>query len=149
MAEETKELGINPKDALGLKKVPMGAVSPIAIAHESLAMLDGELKYGFRNWRKSKVRARIYVDAAKRHLDEWLEGVEVAEDSGVHHLGHARACLGILLDAQATGNLVDDRGHTSPDGYRKVMAELSKWVRDRMEKHAAEEAAKGSEGSNT
>ena len=88
MAEES-----NPKDLLGAKKVPLGQVPAIAIAHEACAMLDGDLKYGYRNWRAKKVQARIYVDAAIRHLYAWLEGEEKAEDSGVHHLGHARACL--------------------------------------------------------
>jgi hypothetical protein len=121
----------NPKDILGLKKVPMGAVSPAAIAHEACAMLDGEIKYGFRNWRAKDVRARVYIDACKRHLDGWLEGDEVAEDSGVHHLGHARACLGILLDAQESGNLIDDR---VKGPFAKVSKRLSEWVKNRMER---------------
>lgn len=105
----SKALGSNPKDLLGVKKVDSTKVPAIAIAWESLAMMDGAGKYGSYNWRANKVVASIYVAACKRHLDSWLEGQEEAEDSGCHHLGHARACLGILLDAQTTGNLIDDR----------------------------------------
>ena len=71
----------NPKDAMGSKKVSMGHVCPVAIAHESCAMLDGDLKYGFRNWRESKVVAHRYIDAALRHLNvsaratPWLTGL--------------------------------------------------------------------------
>src|SRR5271166_1097189 len=111
----------NPKDLLGQKKVPMGQVPPVAIAHEACAMLDGSLKYGYRNWREKQVRATVYIDACKRHLDAWLEGQEVAEDSGVHHLGHARACLGILLDAQESDKLFDDR---VKGPFEKVMTKL-------------------------
>ena len=93
----------NPKDLLGIKKVPLGEVPAVAIAHESCAMLDGDLKYGFRNWRENDVQARVYTDAARRHISAWEEGEDYAEDSGVHHLAHARACLGILLDAQESG----------------------------------------------
>ena len=99
----------NPKDLQGNKKPPLSACLPIADAHYSLAMLYGELIYGFRNWRSKKVVARIYIDAAKRHLDSWGEMEEIADDSGVHHLGHAMACCAILLDAMETGNLIDDR----------------------------------------
>jgi hypothetical protein len=110
----------------------LSAVPAIAIAHESLAMLDGEIKYGFRNWRAKDVKARIYIDAAMRHITSWLEGEEVAEDSGIHHLGHARACLGILLDAQAHGNLIDDRAPSA--SYSEVAKDLGKWVEKRIEK---------------
>ena len=99
----------NPKDLLGAKKVSFTSVPPIAIAHEAVAMMDGAAKYGPYNWRDKKVQARIYVDAALRHITSWFEGEEYAQDSGVHHLGHGRACLGILLDAITTGNLIDDR----------------------------------------
>jgi hypothetical protein len=127
----SKATTVNPKDLLGSKKVPLGQVCPVAMAHESCAMLDGDLKYGFRNWRQKNVVARIYIDAALRHLQSWAEGEEVAEDSGVHHLGHARACLGILLDAQENGNLIDDR---APGVFSKVSARLSGWVKERVAK---------------
>jgi hypothetical protein len=119
----------NPKDLLGTKKVPMSKVCPIAIAHESLAMLDGEIKYGARNWREKDVIASIYIDAALRHLNAWFEGQEVAEDSGIHHLGHARACLGILLDAQAHGNLIDDR---IKGDFPSVAKALEPWIGKRV-----------------
>ena len=129
----------NPKDLLGIKKIPLGEVPAVAIAHESCAMLDGDLKYGYRNWRENDVQARIYTDAARRHISAWEEGEEYAEDSGVHHLAHARACLGILLDAQENGNLLDNRG---PKGtFPKVAERLSKWVKERIERHKKENAA--------
>jgi len=135
----SKATGTNPKDLLGIKKVPLGQVCPVAMAHESCAMLDGDLKYGFRNWREKHVVARIYIDAALRHISAWSEKEEKAKDSGVHHLAHARACLGILLDAQANGNLIDDR---APGVYGKVADELSAWVAERVKN------AKSTEGSS-
>jgi len=71
--------------------------------------MNGADKYGPYNWRGNAVIASIYVDAAMRHLMQWFEGEEEAGDSLVHHLGHAIACCAILLDAQTTGNLIDDR----------------------------------------
>jgi hypothetical protein len=131
MKAVSKAITSNPKDLMGTKKVPLGQVPPVAIAHESCAFLDGSLKYGFRNWRGKKVKASIYIDAARRHLSAWEEGEEIAPDSGVHHLGHARACLGILLDALETGNLIDDR---VPGAYSKVAERLKVWVTKRIAK---------------
>ena len=99
----------NPKDLVGAKKVSITKLPPIAILHGAAAMVNGADKYGPYNWREKNVIAHIYVDACMRHLMSWWEGEETADDSGVTHLGHAIACCGILLDAQANGNLIDDR----------------------------------------
>lgn len=99
----------NPKDRLGKLKPQLHLIPAAANIHESMAMGDGASKYGPYNWRDKTVAASIYVGACKRHLDAWFDREENARDSGVHHLGHARACLGILLDAQSLGQMVDDR----------------------------------------
>lgn len=99
----------NPKDLIGVKKPRISLVPPTGIIHEAKAFENGAVKYGAYNYRDKKVQALIYVDAAIRHIYQWLDGEENAEDSGVHHLGHARACLNILLDAQVNGFLLDNR----------------------------------------
>lgn len=99
---------VNPKDAFGDDKLPLDLVPETAIALASLAHLDGALKYGKWNWRKSGVRASTYVAACRRHLMAWNNGEDVAPD-GVPHLAHALACLNIIVDAQACGKLEDDR----------------------------------------
>lgn len=110
MTNETMGItSTNPKDRVGLTKPPLDLIPPVAMIHEAMAMADGAKKYGPYNWRKEKVSARIYIAACKRHLDSWLDGEENASDSNKHHLGHARACLGILLDAQSLEQMVDDR----------------------------------------
>jgi hypothetical protein len=134
---DQKNAGLaNPKDLVGAKKPSLSKIPEIALVHESLAMMDGAGKYTPYNWRDYPVQASIYVDAAKRHLGQWFEREEEASDSGCHHLGHARACLGILLDAQETGNLIDDR----PVGSRGVLARVYEKVTAKipamLERHA-------------
>jgi hypothetical protein len=79
------------------------------MAHEAMAFEIGAADYDPYNWRENPVKARVYIAAAKRHIDDFLDGVDFASDSGVHNLGHARACLAIILDAIEQGNLLDDR----------------------------------------
>jgi len=105
---------LNPKDRLGARKVPLSLVPPAATAYTALAMQNGAKKYGPYNWREKKVKASVYVDAALRHILAWFDGEERDADSGVPHLGHGLACLSILVDAQETGNLVDDRPTPGP-----------------------------------
>lgn len=106
---ESKANTTNPKDLIGSTKVSLSKFPAVAIVHGAHAMMDGAEKYGAYNWRAKQVQADIYVDAAMRHLAAWFEGEELAKDSKVHHLGHAIACCAILLDAQETGNLIDNR----------------------------------------
>lgn len=120
----------NPKDLFGNKKVSITKFPLIALLHGSHAMMNGADKYGPYNWRDKAVIASIYVDAAFRHLMAWFEREEAAQDSGVHHLGHALACCAILLDAEATGNLIDDRPRVNPS-IQKKMDELAEVIAKR------------------
>jgi len=124
----------NPKDSIGSSKIPMHLWPETATVLGSLALLDGALKYGRSNYRGTEVRASIYYDAAKRHLNAWFEGEAEDPDSEVPHLGHALACLAILVDAEAAGKLNDDRNVRG--GYRKFINALTPHVKRLQEKHA-------------
>jgi len=100
----------NPKDAVGTRKwrqyttVPCTAIWAIGVA-----MLEGARKYGRHNYRRAGVRASVYVDAAKGHIDQFWEGEDIDTDSGLPHLAKAMASLVVLYDSIATGRWVDDR----------------------------------------
>ena len=104
----------NPKDRIGAGKPPLHLIPPAAEILEAVVMGLGARKYGSFNWRTSKIRTTVYIAAAKRHLAQWLDGQNDDPESGVSHLAHARACLGVLLDAIATGNVIDDRPCAGP-----------------------------------
>ena len=99
----------NPKDLIGVTKPRISLVPPVGIVYEALAMANGAEKYGPYNFRDKKVQAMIYIEACMRHLMAWQDGEELAEDSGLPHLAHAKACLGILIDAKESGFLIDNR----------------------------------------
>lgn len=98
----------DPKTNFGARKPPVALVPPVAIIHEAMAMADGARKYGAYSWRAASVSTMTYLNAALRHLFDYVDGT-VQSDTNVHNLGHARACLAIILDAEANGTLVDDR----------------------------------------
>lgn len=99
----------NPKDHEATARIPLSLLSPIACAHWALAQFAGKQKYGSWNWRAAGVRSSVYLDAARRHLDAYGSGEELDPVDGTHHLGNVMACMGILIDAEAAGKLVDDR----------------------------------------
>ena len=130
----------NPKDKIATNKIPMHLWPATATAMGSLALLYGARLYGRSNWREAGVRASVYVSACQRHLAAWFENEDNDPESNLPHLGHALACLAILVDAQAANKLTDDRQY--PGGYRKLMDELTPLVAMVNEKYADKEPQK-------
>ncbi len=118
----------NPKDRIGLAKIPLHLFPASAVALGSIGILNGALKYGRNNFRAEPVRASIYVDAAFRHLHAWFEGEEADPDDGVPHLGAVLANLAILVDAQVQQTLVDDRNFGNFAQYREFFEALTPHV---------------------
>jgi hypothetical protein len=116
----------NPKDAIGSDKLPLHLWPATATAMGCIGFLNGMLKYGRANFRAIGIRASIYIDAAKRHLDAWFEGEECDPDDGVPHLAAALACIGIVVDAIAADKLNDDRNVRG--GYRRLVGQLTPHV---------------------
>lgn len=140
---DRKSIGVNPKDAIGATKVPMGYFPPAALLYAALGLWNGDIKYDKYNWREGgKVLASIYIDAVERHLGLWKSGEEIA-DSGVPHLGHVMAGLAILIDAYEGGYLVDDRPKNQFDfgallnkWNAQAPALVAKWRKERMKMKA-------------
>ena len=105
----------NPKDVLGIKKVPTSTIPTAPMLEIGLAMLEGARKYGRHNYRVVGVRASVYYDAATRHLQAWWEGEDIDPDSGIHHLIKAAACLFVMRDSQHMENWGDDRPPQYPN----------------------------------
>ncbi|AAN01726.1 endolysin; inhibits RNA polymerase [Mycobacterium phage Quink] len=116
----------NPKDAVGTAKVPYSTIPARVVAEVGLAMMEGALKYGRHNYRVSGVRASVYYDAAKRHLDAWWEGQDIDPDSGLPHLVKAIACLVVVRDSEIQGNWEDDRPPSTPGDWVKELNEKAK-----------------------
>ena len=104
--------GHDPKKSQGEKKPQLQLIPPALNEATAQALQNGATKYGAWNWRENKVEMMTYLGAIRRHLDDFLEGENLAPDSGVHHLGHIAANCGILLDADKHGMLVDNRPGT-------------------------------------
>lgn len=119
----------NPKDAVGQTKVPLSMVPVTALAQCALSMLEGSLKYGYRNYRHAEVSARVYLDAMLRHIGDFVEGEDYDPKTLIHNLGSVMACCAIIIDAQVHDTLIDDRDHGGKseeylEALMKVVANL-------------------------
>lgn len=106
----------DPKAKFGASKPDVSLIPPVAIYHEAMAMEEGAYNkpnpYGPFNWRDKDVEARTYLAAALRHVLDLIDGIDYTTDpcgARVHNAGAARASLGIFLDAQENGRLIDNR----------------------------------------
>jgi hypothetical protein len=99
----------NPKTAYGKAKPPMQYVPPVALLELGLVMEFGASKYGPMNWREDPISASTFYNALMRHAFLYWDGADRDLESKLKHLSHIMSCCAILLDAEASGTLIDDR----------------------------------------
>lgn len=104
----------NPKDIAAQGKCPLWLIPPEAMRQEARVLEHGASKYSEWNWRGERIRLSNYLSATMRHLAAFIDGEDADPESGLSHLAHARATLGIILDAQKFG-LIDDRPRDVPE----------------------------------
>jgi hypothetical protein len=132
---------VNPKDAIGSDKLPIHLFPTTAVALGCLANLHGNMKYGRLNWRAAGIRYTVYLDAIIRHAQAALEGEDVDPESGLPHEAHILASAGIIVDANATGQLMDDRNYKGSfwrsfvDKWTPHVKRLKDEFKDKKPKH--------------
>lgn len=102
----------DPKKKAGELKAPLHLIPTVANEAMATALYHGAItkNYGVYNWRESDgVKAMMYIAALKRHTDQFIDGEDADDESGISHLGHILATCAILLDAERVGKLIDDR----------------------------------------
>lgn len=129
-ARRSERRSTNPKGDIGSLKLPLHLWPAEATAVGCLGLLEGESKYGRSNFLAGDgVIASIYVDATKRHLEEWMAGQDFDPISGKPTLAGALASLAIIVKAQAHGKLIDDRDFSgSPNAYSRLVESLTPLV---------------------
>ncbi len=90
-------------------------ISPIFTKRLAIVMEKGAKKYSSRNWEKGMSLSR-YMDALKRHVDQYLEGME-DED----HLGQAAFNLMALIHTKELINrgLLSNKLNDLPNYFNK------------------------------
>jgi hypothetical protein len=104
----------DPKGESGSRKAPLHLIPSHPVHETSWVLKLGAEKYGPWNFRQGKICTSTYRSAMQRHLDQWFDGLEDAdEESGRSHLAHVIASAMIVMDAGKHGTLEDDRPRAS------------------------------------
>jgi hypothetical protein len=138
-----KQTPPNPKQLYGDKKPPLHLLPLAGMIHQSLAHMDGNLKYGFENWNEFPVEKLTYLGAILRHVELYKYGESFTRDTNVHNLGAVMACCAILIDAELNGNLIDNSRHSKATCDLLHNAEhIVSILNDAQKAREAEKAAK-------
>lgn len=89
-------------------KPDMSLIPMAALVEEAKAFGLGAKKYGRYNYLLGMSASRLLA-AALRHISQYNDGEDLDPESGASHLGHARACLAMILHCIQHGTHVDDR----------------------------------------
>lgn len=118
----------NPKDSVGVRKVPFSVIPSEVVGELGLALFEGARKYGRHNYRSIGVRGSVYYDATLRHLTDWWEGVDIDPDSGLSHITKAIASLVVLRDSMVRENWEDDRPPRLDPSWQKELNEKASLI---------------------
>jgi Domain of unknown function (DUF5664) len=130
-SEEIKK-ETNPKDCVGIRKVPFSTVPAQVIGEIALGMLEGARKYGRHNYRVAGVRTSVYYDALMRHMTAFWEGEDIDPESGLSHVVKAMSSLVVLRDAMINKKLTDDRPPSIKSGWVNELNKKAAEIIDRI-----------------
>lgn len=118
------KLVINKEDKMSLldkkahkydqDKPPLDLIPYSALELEARVLAFGAKKYDRNQWRKGMDWSQLLA-AAMRHIGAFNAGEDIDTESGLSHLGHARCCLGFLIEYQKEGLGIDDRYRVKTD----------------------------------
>lgn len=89
-------------------KPDLSLLPSVFVKEVARALMHGENKYGRHNFEKGFDTHRL-VGACLRHVYAWNEGEDSDPESGISHLAHAAATLGMLLRCLELGTATDTR----------------------------------------
>lgn len=95
-------------------KIRLELIPLASLEVEAAGMEFGSIKYSRDDWRKGMVFTKL-VASTLRHMVKYGDIETYDIESGVSHIGHAKACLGILAELIRTSQELDDRH----DGVRR------------------------------
>lgn len=105
------------------QKIDLSLNPKVALEQMAVAFMLGEKKYGRYNYTAGMDASRL-IGACLRHVHTWMDGEDTDAESGGSHLGHALACLAMVLHQAELGTLKDNRRSSlarasAPTGEKK------------------------------
>lgn len=84
-------------------KPEFSLLPPYALEAVAKVLTVGAQKYDVDNWKYVPNGAYRYKNAAMRHINDYIKGKKLDDETGLNHLAHAICCLMFMLDADESG----------------------------------------------
>lgn len=111
--KKKKVKALGSKDAIGdLSKPRMSFIPKEALWEAGKALAYGEKYYGANNWKKG-IKVTHSLDAAVRHIYQFIDGETLDTKSKCHHLGSAIVNISMALWTSIHKPELDDRWETA------------------------------------
>ena len=119
--EERERAITNQAEHKSTGKPPLAILPRAGLEGVAQVMAFGAKKYDLHNWRKGSSDIE-FLNSTVRHIYKYLDGEDLDDESGLHHLAHATCDLMFILQWIADGILEDkrykrvvNRANISPD----------------------------------
>jgi hypothetical protein len=107
--EEETQLGKETAARFSEGKVRHDLIPPAPLDEVAKVYTYGCQKYDDENWRKGLTWKKNVIGPLKRHLQKWLAGEEIDDESNCHHLAMVIWQCICLMEYERCGIGVDDR----------------------------------------
>lgn len=98
-------------------KVRLDLLPNVALRAIAWVLTFGTVKYDSWNWAQGMAWSRL-IASARRHLNDFIDGIDYDEESGFLHLANLGCCVLFLLTYQILGLGKDDRYDYKRKGLR-------------------------------
>ncbi len=92
----------------GKQKPSLASIPPRVLEQAAEVMSFGASKYYKNKWILEPTTAFARVDSAMRHINKWLQGIDLDDESGKNHLDHAITQL--IMGKEYINSGVDNGG---------------------------------------
>jgi len=141
--EEEQQLGKTTAARFSKGKIRHDLIPPWVIDELAKVYTYGCIKYDDNNWRKGLNWSENVIGPLKRHLNKWLRGEKIDDESNCHHLAMVLwQCIALMIyEKYSIG--VDDR---HPYDLDMIDSEEQQRRIDLWKKFARENNLKGYNG---
>lgn len=108
-AEEEAQMGKETAARFSEGKIRYDLIPPFPIELLARVYTYGSQKYDPDNWRKGLRWRKDVIGPLKRHLEKWIRGEQLDEESGCHHLSMVLWNVCALIEYERCDAGIDDR----------------------------------------
>jgi len=131
--EEEAQLGQKTAARFSEGKIRHDLIPPWCMDELAKVYTYGTKKYDDDNWWKGLKWKKLVIGPMKRHMEKWIRGERIDDESNCHHLAMVMWQCCCLMEYERHGIGVDDRVPYTLDmmpDKEEVARRIKRWIED-------------------